>query len=78
MNGGKSLAQVCGARWPRLLLPTWAAARVSMMLPEFRASSFGKLIRLYDGRERVDLFELDAMIDEMTKKAAAKTAGEAN
>ena len=69
MTGGKSLGMVCGERWPRLLLPTWAAARVSMMLPEFKASAFGKLIRLYDGRERVDRYELDAMIDEMTKKA---------
>lgn len=71
MIRGKTLADICGARWSRLLTPTMAAAYCGMLLPEFMRSRFAATVRRYDGVERVDRFELDAMIDDMR---AAKTA----
>ncbi len=58
-----TLASICGPKWPRLLSPTWAAAYCSMYLTQFRESpETAALIFEFDGRERVDIRDLDALI----------------
>ncbi len=63
MVRAKTVTQICGERWPRLMLPTLAAAYCGMLLGEFRQSPFAALIRTVAGKERVDRAELDAAID---------------
>ena len=65
---GRYLAEICGERWSRLLSPTLAAAYCGMTLNEWKKTRFATLIRLYDGRERVDRFEINAMIDAMNEE----------
>ena len=64
-----TVAKLCGEKWGRLLPVALAAAYCGMLTREFMKSRFAPLIRDYDGRERVDRVELDAMIDEMREEA---------
>jgi len=60
----KTLANICGQRWPALQPVTWAAAYCGMALPQFRKSRFAKAIVVIDGAERVYTVELDRLIQE--------------
>lgn len=71
-RGCATLNKLCGERWGRLLPVITAAAYAGMLPREFLKSRFATLIRDYDGFERVDRFELDAMIDSMRSTEATK------
>ena len=67
-RGYKKIVDVCGLRWPRSMPVIAAAAYIGLTEFRFRQEpELAKLIQTVFGAEVVDRFELDELMDRMTK-----------
>ena len=67
-RGYKKIVDVCGLRWPRSMPVIAAAAYIGLTEVRFRQEpELAKLIQTVFGAEVVDRFELDELMDRMTK-----------
>lgn len=68
-DNAKSNALLCQYRWGRWLTPISAAGYAGCSSAEEFRSLYGKLIFSSNNRERVDRYELDAVLDGEKEKA---------
>lgn len=75
--GDRTVSQLVGEKWSRILSETLAAAYVKLTLEQFRRiPEYAALVREYPGVPRgVDRFDLDLVVDNF--KSAGKLAGRA-
>lgn len=64
-RGDRVVARICDGKWPRLMSINAASAYVYLTSGEafLRIPEYAALVRGYHGKELVDRFELDALLD---------------